>query len=195
MPRNVREAWFNKYNEYTVHLMPLIRNCYYVKQMAMFEDCSQSQSSYCEYTEDEKQKKEMLKKQVPTPADSPAINTLKAMPAELDYALAGRVHGPMNEDASRAAGMDTIVPGQKAEAHYGPADLGAARSAEHMKIRDEKAFQDTPYVNPLAKMENSISAADSSVNALNPIELQSLSQNFNTFVANNQYGLNNNTLE
>jgi len=69
----------------------------------------------------------------------------------------------------------------------------APNSADLSKIKKEKAIQHvTPYTNPdanpLAKYENYQSAADSSTKALNPIELQSLSQNPNMNSINNQHG-------
>ena len=57
IPASVRDAWFKRYNQYTVHLMPIIRSSYYIKQMPVFEECS-SDSSFRDNTEDEKNKKD-----------------------------------------------------------------------------------------------------------------------------------------
>ena len=56
----MREAWFKKYNQYTVHLMPIIRNSYYIRHMPVFEECSHSDSSFRD-TDDEKHKKDTYK--------------------------------------------------------------------------------------------------------------------------------------
>ena len=46
VPKQIQDVWYNQFNQHTVHLMPLIRNSFYIKQMPIFEECSPSQSSY-----------------------------------------------------------------------------------------------------------------------------------------------------
>jgi len=54
-------------------------------------------------------------------------------------------------------------------------------------------MQATPYANPIGRVDASVSGIDSSANALNPIELQSVSQNYNNYgKAANHYGMGQN---
>lgn len=60
IPSSVQEAWFKKYDKFTVHLMPIIRSSYYIKYMPVFEENSNSDSSFRDNTDDEKNKKDSV---------------------------------------------------------------------------------------------------------------------------------------
>ena len=189
VPKQIQDVWYNQFNEHTVHLMPLIRNSFYIKQMPIFEECSPSQSSY-EFTEEDKLKENgKVRKHIRDrdPEAGPNVNPLRGMP-ESDYVSQAKAPLQINENSSRSNlkvienssdhhKNDLEPPSEMPDEQY-----AAPNSADLSKIKKEKAIQHlTPYTNPnansLAKYENFQSAADSSTNALNPIELQSLSQN------------------
>ena len=102
----------------------------------------------------------------------------------------------MNKRAPLPEDIAGALPRHKHEAArpHGQDDLNgrsALRTEEHAATgKDDRALRETPYVNPIARIDGSVSGVESSLNALNPIELQSVSQNRNNYgTAADHYGV------